>query len=906
MGNSSLRSFAPSKVKHQRFKRSFLALPFILLGCSGTQTALKCLPADPIEESPPEEVKSEPTFELNDKGYFVMGGANVMAFSDFYPEGHQGGVTVIQDGVRLAAGGDVRLEAAPGQWQPVPKMLNREVLVEKSQIKASLIFPDEDKNQKGFNPVDYPDLTLKYQVSVESKQDEIHISIDLDEPLPEEWVGRVGFNLEFFPGEYFGKSFNIDGKSGSFPRQVNGPISKNQYGQYEASKLGRGKLLNVAPEDQFRHLQLKSDQELELWDGRTEHNNGWFIARAPLAAGKTQGAATLILKTFGDKDWQYGPVLHLSQVGYHPAQEKQLTIEIEPRSDAALKNEEAQLLRVNADGSFEEVLKATPKSWGDFLRYHYLQFDFSAVKTPGSYLIRFAGKDSNLFRIDEDIYERDVWQPTLEYFLPVQMCHMRVNEAYRVWHGECHADDARMAPTDTNHFDGYLQGPSTLTKYRSGQSVPGLAVGGWHDAGDYDLRVESQIGTVRLLAQMIEQFDLSLDSTTIDQAAHLVEIHRPDGISDAVQQIEHGALSILGAYDALGRLYRGIISPTNRQYVLLGDGVNMTDGLRYNPRLKAGEKRNQESGDADDRWVFTEKNTERELGVVAGLAIASRVLKEDKSALSQRCLKAAEELLKMSEAPSNAKEQGARVTALAELYLSTSNQKYADEILASRELIIQQLKDIGWTLSPLRHQLDAPEFWSEIDQAMHELGKAIEAESKETPFGVPYRPDIWGAGWGIQEFAVRQYFLAEAWPQDFKRETLYAAIHFVLGHHPGLSTASFASGVGARSLTTAYGTNRADFSYIPGGVASGTALIRPDLPELKDWPYFWQQGEYVIGGGAENFMFMVLAANHWLEAPKSAAPAATASTAATSASAAATPAAATTASATTTATTAKP
>jgi hypothetical protein len=54
--------------------------------------------------------------------------------------------------------------------------------------------------------------------------------------------------------------------------------------------------------------------------------------------------------------------------------------------------------------------------------------------------------------------------------------------------------------------------------------------------------------------------------------------------------------------------------------------------------------------------------------------------------------------------------------------------------------------------------------------------------------------------------------------------------------------------------------NRADWSYIPGGVISGTNLVRPDLPELKDWPFFWQQGEYVMGGGATNYMFLVLAA----------------------------------------------
>ena len=85
------------------------------------------------------------------------------------------------------------------------------------------------------------------------------------------------------------------------------------------------------------------------------------------------------------------------------------------------------------------------------------------------------------------------------------------------------------------------------------------------------------------------------------------------------------------------------------------------------------------------------------------------------------------------------------------------------------------------------------------------------------------------------------------------------ALNFILGVHPGINTQSFASGVGANSATVAYGVNRADWSHIPGGVISGTALIRPDLPELKTWPFFWQQTEYVMGGGETNYMFLALA-----------------------------------------------
>src|SRR4029079_10680144 len=67
------------------------------------------------------------TLRLNDREYFATPGADVMAFQDIYPEGHQGGVGIIQHGVRVATNGDLRLEPAPGQWAPVPVQKQRTV-----------------------------------------------------------------------------------------------------------------------------------------------------------------------------------------------------------------------------------------------------------------------------------------------------------------------------------------------------------------------------------------------------------------------------------------------------------------------------------------------------------------------------------------------------------------------------------------------------------------------------------------------------------------------------------------------------------------------------------------------------------------------------------------------------------
>lgn len=145
---------------------------------------------------------------------------------------------------------------------------------------------------------------------------------------------------------------------------------------------------------------------------------------------------------------------------------------------------------------------------------------------------------------------------------------------------------------------------------------------------------------------------------------------------------------------------------------------------------------------------------------------------------------------------------------------------------------------------------------------MNCLRQVINKSSAETPYGVPYRPAIWGAGWDIQSFAFRHYFVNKAFPELTNKEVIWNALNFVLGCHPGSNQASFASGVGSQSATTAYGLNRADWSYIPGGVVSGTALIRPDFPELLEFPFLWQQTEYCLGGASSHYMFIALAAQH--------------------------------------------
>lgn len=799
---------------------------------------------------------------INDKNYFSMQGLNVTVFSDIYPDGHQTGVTIIQQGSRVAANGDLRLEISPGQWSPVPVGGSQAVDKEHKRITQTLSYPDPSKDKKGFNPINYPDLKFSYHVSVTALQtNQFKISVDLEQPLPAEWIGKIGFNLELFPGELFGKAFLMDQQSGIFTQQANGPIEKID-GEFIASPLAVGNKLVVAPDEDKQRIVIEnitkgSDaSKLELWDGRANHNNGWYIVRSSIPANATKNAIEWIVTPNVIKGWKYEPVLQVSQMGYATKQPKKLVIEQDAQD---LKIDDVSLFKLTETGK-QLIRKARPQEWGNFLRYHYLTYDFSDVQTPGSYVISYRDKVTSSFKINDDVFDRHVWQPTLEYFLPMQMCHMRVNEKYRVWHGIDHLDDALMAPINYNHYDGYISGPSTLTKYKSGDRVPGLNAGGWHDAGDYDLRVESQMGTVWLLSEMVEEFGLNYDATSIDQKTKVVEIHQPDGKNDALQQIEHGLLSVLGGYKAMGRLYRGIIDTDLRQYVMLGDGSLQTDNLPYNAKLAKGEMKNDKSGNNDDRWVFTEDNPNREIYVVAGLASAARALKTYNPQMSQDALAAAKDIYQKSFA--RATKIDDKTFAAAELFLSTQDKKYLADLLPLKDQIIEKIGEAGWPLGRVIASIDDKVFVDAINTAVEKHQLLVrERAAKESPYGVPYKPNIWGAGWDIQEFGVKQYFFHKSWPQYTTTDAYFSALNFVLGVHPGSNTQSFASGVGANSATVAYGNNRADWSYIPGGVISGTALIRPDLPELKIWPFFWQQTEYVMGGGETNYMFLVLAVN---------------------------------------------
>jgi hypothetical protein len=101
--------------------------------------------------------------------------------------------------------------------------------------------------------------------------------------------------------------------------------------------------------------------------------------------------------------------------------------------------------------------------------------------------------------------------------------------------------------------------------------------------------------------------------------------------------------------------------------------------------------------------------------------------------------------------------------------------------------------------------------------------------------------------------------LHKSFPEIIGPEYTYRGLNYILGCHPA-SNISFVSGVGTKSKMVAYGNNRADYSFIAGGVVPGVLILPPDFPENKeDWPFLWGENEYVIPMSS-SYLFLVNAA----------------------------------------------
>ncbi len=810
--------------------------------------------------------------QLNDSCYFERQGVNVLVFNNSFNGGFNdeknSGIEIIQHGIRAIQGGAVRLNNTPEQWDLVPKMTYRNVNREQGSIEVGLRYDDYDFDSR---------------VVVTAQGKAVEIAVWLDKPVPEELVGNAGLNLEFLPSRYWLKTFSMDGRLNRFPRYATSqtvarpnsekPRQFKGFKTYDDRGTGRfvdplpletGHSITMAMDDPERMIRIHSnDAELKLYDGRMLAQNGWFVLRSVLPAGKTGKVVSWTVEPYAVEGWIRKPNIGFCQVGYTPDQPKVSVIELDkndsPKAVAAL-------MRINEDGTVSKAYEGKIDTWGRYYKYNYVKFDFSSVKEPGIYYIQYDTVKTNNFLIDERVYDK-ITDATTDVWVPIHMNHMFVNEGYRVWHGEPFKEGYLQAPP-SDHFDLHYQGPTTDTKYKPLELIPGLNVGGFFDAGDFDIETGANINVVENLIRAWELFKPLRDETFVSEEQRYVDLHRPDGIPDIMQYIQHGVLNLVVQAEQIGHMASTLSNSVLDNYHHLGDAASITDGLHYDPSLKPYEVSadGKRSGTPDDMWAFTTRNPRLDMRAATMFAAAAHALKGYNDSLaaraltqSKRLMKEAEELLSQrAESEKNntrARFGGVAATNL-QLYAATQEKGYLD--VFKKEIWNELDRNLEFNLQTA---LDAIPYMDEdyrekLRPYVEKYAQYIQDFDRQNPYGVPIGTGNWAGIGPLLSFGTTVCFAHLYYPDIVAKNEVYRAANWLFGCHP-YHNYSFVAAVGAaRPKAVFYGNNRADFSFIPGNVAPGVLFRKPDhFENFDDWPFLWGQNEGTIAGNTQYIIF---------------------------------------------------
>ena len=845
--------------------------------------------------------------QLNELEYFERQGVNVLVFSNSFNGGFNdeknSGIEVIHHGVRTMQGGAVRLNNTPEQWDLVPRMTDRKVDREGQSIEVSMRYDDYDFDSR---------------VVVTAKGKAVEIAVWLDKPVPQELAGEAGLNIELLPSQYWLKTFTMDGRLGRLPRYATSqtitrpnsekPRQFKGFKTYDDRGTGRfvdplpietGYSLSMATDDPSRLVTITSDTELKLYDGRMLAQNGWFVVRSILPAGKTGKVVTWTVEPHAVPGWIREPNIGFSQIGYTPEQPKVAVIELD-KKDQPLPT--ASLMRIRPDGTHEQAFEGTIQSWGPYYKYNYVKFDFSAVNQPGVYYIRYGKVRTNDFLIDEHVYDK-ITDATTDVWVPIHMNHMYVNEGYRTWHGEPFKEGYLQAP-ESDHFDLHRQGAATETKYKPLELIPGLNVGGFFDAGDFDIETGSNINVVQNFIRTWELFKPQRDETFVSQSQRYVDLHRPDGTPDILQFIEHGTLNLVAQAEQIGHMASTLSNSVLDNYHHLGDAASITDGLHYDPALKPYEVSadGKRSGTPDDMWAFTTRSPQLDLRAATMFAAASRVLKGYNDDLAERALTQSKRLMKEA-SEIIAQRMAVRNQQMVEDFAwldgteqtGTANKrdgkadKKRQKLLERSRKNREQLGDMAtnlmlysatqekqclsnfeqqiWDALELRLSanmqtaLDAVPYMDEtykqkLRPYVEKYEQYIKNFDTDNPYGVPIGLGNWAGVNMVLNFGITVNYAHIYFPDIVGKDEVYRVSNWLYGCHP-YHNYSFVAVVGAtRPKQVFYGNNRADFSFIPGNVAPGLLFRKPDhFENYDDWPFLWGQNEGTIAGNTQYIIF---------------------------------------------------
>ena len=644
------------------------------------------------------------------------------------------------------------------------------------------------------------------------------------------WGQRGWDGLTFrLPVEYYkGAKFRADGEEKTYA------LKYSQEHEYLASNA---KKLECHLGDPSLNLTFECAQGMSLSDERRWSGQNYCLSIG-VPRDQQEGSSVLYL-TLPQLPASLGAAVRYSRIGYPVAGPKYVVLEW-PRHGSRPPDDSVRLEKdggaVVKEGKFEKTV-SLPHMQCDFA-----PFDFSEVKEPGEYRIVWSGGKIGV-AIRKSVFEEKLWEPTLDYFIPFQMCHADVDFGGKAPdHTRCHMDDGIRVPANFPGVDRFQSYECEGTPYTAGDPIP-CAKGGWHDAGDCDLNIYAQGFAVWVLALAHEEFGIRRDVATLDVEGGKFTLGKPDGVPDIVQQIEWGVIWLRSMLQPDGRSYVGIIDQPNRYSQANKKWSEMTDN---------------KPGTGDERQVYVDYHAELQLMQATALCAASRALRATKPELAKKCLDDAVKALEYFRThkevyrstvyfyPEHKGRDGMLALTLAELYLTTKDASYLKEL----EGMAETIRNLPVS-DPYISSTTASSFWyaPPVLARLHGVlpdgalktaivavcRRAAEVQARsESPRPWPFH--YWHFGnWGQAGTGATRtfdaYWLSKVAPDVFPVSAALRSMLWIYGLHP-LNDRVFVSGIGYPGPEyihsgQIYGLFGSEPGAVPGALVGGLTGMFP-------------------------------------------------------------------------------
>ncbi|MCK7532420.1 MAG: hypothetical protein MZV63_16005 [Marinilabiliales bacterium] len=512
----------------------------------------------------------QPVWRVNDREYLEQRGAQRASSSAASTTAcsstrRRPGIELIHHGVRTATGGAVRLKPDARAVGPDPEARRSGRSTRQTgTIEVTLRYEDFDFDSRAGRDA--------------RRQGGSASRVVLDKPVPERLAGPRGPEPRVPAVALTSSStYLADGRPGIFPRYPSGPTQAQAGGtqirQFEGhstfddrgrervrrgpSRSRPGKTLVLAPEDPERRVTIRA---------RRATCSCSTAATSRRTAGSSCARCSTRRPTGKVVEWSVrrSTIAELDararwsasrRPGYHPVAEEGGGHRARRERHAAAPRRRCSRSRPTASRSSGCRRRSSPGA--STCATATRRPTSRAVDKPGLYFIQYGEQKTPASSRSRRRRVRTTWQPTLGRLVPrADGPHVRQRGLPGLARRRAPGRRAPGAGRTIQHFDGYRMGPTTETPLRSRASASPASTSAAGSTPATSTSARSP--RPRRCMQPGRHLGARSGRRARRDARRpgrrgYVDLHRPDGKPDLLQQIEHGALRLVAQHRAFGR-----------------------------------------------------------------------------------------------------------------------------------------------------------------------------------------------------------------------------------------------------------------------------------------------------------------------------------------------------------------